>query len=231
MEMIMKLYITADSDIEMLRFESISIAGKGIVEYWLEWARHKGYNELIIYSDKISIEDIKVQTLENLYGVKLSIKHLSDKKDSASDDAENRGIGIFLDSGKYRCFNSLDELLSLEQELIYTPLNYSSSVGYGKSEHIYIGKNVYIHKSVKLLGAVVIGDNCTIEEGVEIKDSVINEGCHIKNGSTLQNSHISKNIHMTTNLYLRDKALFESSIYDIAKQSSLAHEGICLKKE
>jgi len=84
---------------------------------------------------------------------------------------------------------------------------------------------------VKLLGAVVIGDNCTIEEDVEIKNSVINEGCLIKNGSTLQNSHISKNIHMTTNLYLRDKALFESSIYDMIKQNFFPIEGVCLKKE
>lgn len=227
----MKLHITVDNEIDKLRFEMISIAGKEIVEYWLEWARHKGYSELLIYSDKIAIKDSKAQSFEDLYGVKVTLNHLLEKKDIIIDEIEHKGIGIFLDNGEYRCVDSLDNLLSLEQELIYTPLGYSSSVGYGKSEHIYIGKNVYIHKSVKLLGAVVIGDNCTIEEEVEIKDSVINEGCLIKNGSTLENSHISKNIHMTTNLYLRNKALFESSIYDIVKQSSLLHEGICLKKE
>jgi len=227
----MKLYITVDNGIEKLEFEMISIAGKEILEYWLEWARHKDYSELIIYSDKITIKDSKAEILENLYGIKLTLNHLSQKEDIILDEIEHKGIGIFLDSGEYRSVESLDDLLSLEQELIYTPLSYSSSVGYGKSEHIYIGKNVYIHKSVKLLGAVVIGDNCTIEEDVEIKDSVVNEGCLIKNGSILENSHISKNIHLSTNLYLRDKALFELSIYDIAKHSSLTHEGICLKKE
>jgi len=94
----MKLYITADSDIEMLNFEAISVAGKEIVEYWLEWARHKGYSELCIYSDKISIEDTKIQTLEDLYSVKLTLTHLSDKKDIASGEIEYIGIGIFLDS-------------------------------------------------------------------------------------------------------------------------------------
>jgi NDP-sugar pyrophosphorylase family protein len=86
-----------------------------------------------------------------------------------------------------------------------------------------------MHKSVKLSGAVIIGDNCIIEKDVEIQNSVISSGCLIKQKSTLIKSHIDQNIHMNIGLFLNNKALFESSIYDMIKKESLRHEGLCVK--
>ena len=232
----MNLYITLDETTDpimneklFLHPETISIAGKELVQYWLEWARFKGYAKLYIYSKRTDMDNKKVQTLQNLYSIEVIYRHLSDTIDSASEKKMYHGLGIFLDNGEYKSFKSLDEVLLFEQELIYTPLDYCSSAGYGKSEHIQIGKNVYIHRSAKLSGAVVIGDNCIIEKDVEIEDSVINNGCLIKKRSIIKNCHIAQNIHMLTNLYLKDKALFESKIYDTVKKENVIHEGICLK--
>jgi len=208
--------------------ETMSIAGKEIVQYWLEWARFQGYKKLYIRSIKASIDDEKIQNLQNLYDIEVIYQKPSDKMDTTAEEVY-AGIGIFLDSGEYRCLKNLNEIMMLEQELIYNPLKYCSLAGYGKSGDIQIGKNVYIHKSAKLSGAVVIGDNCIVEKYVEIEDSVINNGCLIKKGSIVKNCHISENIHMITSLYLKDKALFESSIYDMIKKESVIHEGICLK--
>ncbi|WP_294965730.1 hypothetical protein [Sulfurimonas sp.] len=225
----MKLCIAVDTNFEIFNLQVMSIAGKEIIEYWLEWARYKAYDGLYIYTSSNIIDNNKIKTFQDLYGVKLVYQNSSEEKIIVENTKMYNGIGIFLDNGDYRCFQNMNDILAFEQELIYNPLNYCSSVGYGKSENIHIGKNVYIHESVKLLGAVIIGDNCTIEKGVEIQDSVIDKGCLIKNGSTLKNSHISQNIHLTTKLYLKDKALFESNLFDIKKRESLAHDGICLK--
>jgi len=233
----MNLCITLDATTDhiihteelLLYPETMSIAGKEMVHYWLEWARSQGYKKLSIYTMSVGMDNTKIQTLQDLYGIEVIYQQPSDKTDIAVEKEAYNGMGIFLDSGEYRCFKSLDEVLMFEQELIYNPLSYCSLTGYGKSAHIQIGKNVYIHKSAKLSGAVVIGDNCIIEKDVEIEDSVINNGCLIKKRSIIKNCHISQNIHMTTNLYLKDKALFESSIYDMTKKESVIHEGICLK--
>ena len=232
----MNLYITLDATADdimhtenpLCYLETMSIAGKEIVQYWLEWARFQGYKKLFIRSMKAGIDDEKIQNLENLYDVEVIYQNPSDKMDTSAEEVY-AGLGIFLDSGEYRCFKNLNEVMMLEQELIYNPLEYCTLTGYGKSGDIQIGKNVYIHKSAKLSGAVVIGDNCIVEKFVEIEDSVINNGCLIKKGSIVKNCHIGENIHMITSLYLKDKALFESSIYDMKKKESVIHEGICLK--
>ena len=231
----MNLYITLDTTATYIMHtkelsfypETMNIAGKEVVKYWLEWARHQGYKKLYINTMRIGMDNEKIQMLQDLYGIEVIYQTSLNQTDITIEKEEYDGMGIFLDSGEYRRFKSLDEVLMFEQELIYHPLSYCSLVGYGKSEHIHVGKNVYIHKSAKLSGAVIIGDNCIIEKDVEIKDSVINNDCLIKERSIVENSHIGQNIHMTTNLYLKDKALFESSIYDRTKKVSVIHEGIC----
>jgi len=232
----MNLYITLNTTITFMIHskdfypETISIAGKELVHYWLEWARDKGYKKLYINTMNVGMDNEKIQTLQDLYGIEVIYHLLANQKDSVIvAEEEYVGMGIFLDSGEYRHLKSLDEVLIFEQELIRNPLCYCSLVGYSKSADIQVGKNVYIHKSAKLSGTVIIGDNCIIEKDVEITDSVINNGCLVKNRSIVQNSHIGQNIHMTTNLYLKDKALFESIIYDITKKVSVIHDGICLK--
>jgi len=233
----MNLYIALDvathdimhAEKPLFRMETMSIAGKEIVQYWLEWARFQGYKKLYIRSIKAGMHDAKIQDLQDLYGIEVIYQKLSDEMDIAAEEEVYAGLGVFLDSGEYRRFKNLNEVLMFEQELIYNPLSYSSLVGYGKSAHIQVGKNVYIHKSAKLSGAVVIGDNCIIEKDVEIEDSVINNGCLVKKRSIVKNCHIGQNIQMITNLYLKDKALFESSIYDMTKKESVIHEGVCLK--
>jgi len=222
-------YYTMHEENTLLPMETMSLAGKEIILYWLEWAKFKGYKKLFIDSIKVGIDDDEIQNLQNLYDIEVIYQKTSYKMDTTIEDAYT-GIGIFLDNGEYRCFKNLNEALLLEQELIYNPLKYCSLSGYGKSGHIQIGKNVYIHKSVKLYGAVIIGDNCIVEKHVEIEDSVINNGCLIKKGSIVKNCHIDKNIHMNTNLYLKNKGLFESTLYDIIKNIVVPHEGICFKK-
>lgn len=231
MNLCITLDTTTSSMMESKEFypETISIAGKELVHYWLEWARYKGYKKLYINTMRVGMNNEKMETLQNLYGLEVIYQLSSNQTDSAIEKGEYDGIGIFLDNGEYKRFHSLDEVLLFEQTLIYNPLSYCSLAGYGKSTHIHVGKNVYIHKSAKLSGAVVIGDNCIIEKDVEITDSVINNGCLIRERSIVKNSHIAQNIHMATNLYLKEKALFKSSIYDITKKVSVIHEGICLK--
>lgn len=231
----MNLYITLNTtdtfmlDLKEFYPETMSIAGKELVHYWLEWARHQGHKKLYINTMSAGMNNEKIQTLENLYGIEVIYHLLSNEIDSVMEKEVYDGMGLFLDSGKYRCFTNLDEVLLFEQELIHNPLDYCALVGYEKSDDIYVGKNVYIHKSAKLSGTVIIGDNCIIEKDVEITDSVINNGCLVKNRSIVKNSHIGQNVHMITNLYLKDKALFASSIYDTTKKVSVIHEGICLK--
>ncbi|QOR61961.1 hypothetical protein ACM66Z_00260 [Sulfurovum sp. ST-21] len=211
----------------VLHPEAMSIAGKEIIQYWLEWARFKGIEKLYIYTESEGVASEKIDMLETLYGV--AVVYLHPSKNIEYTENTYRGLGVFLDSGEYRTIKDLDSFLKLERALIQEPLKYSSTVGYGKFKHIQIGKNVYIHKSAKLSGAVVIGDNCIIEKDVEIRDSVINSGSLLKRGSVIDNSHIGKNIHLATNVYLKEKALFESTIYDMVKRESVVHEGICLK--
>lgn len=230
----MSLYITLDTEITFMVHakefypETMNIAGKELVHYWSEWARHKGYKKLYINTLNAGMDNKKIQMLQDLYGIEV-IYHLENQKDSVTPEEEYFGMGILLDSGEYRHLKSLDEVLILEQELIRNPLDYSSLVGYSKSDNVHVGKNVYIHKSAKLSGNVIIGDNCIIEKDVEITDSVINNGCVIKERSIVINSHIDQDILMTTNLYLKDKALFTSCIYDAIKKVRVMHEGICLQ--
>ncbi len=225
----MKLCITVNNEIELLGLDTMSIYGKEIVEYWLEYSRYKGYSELHIYGSNNNNNSTNIQYYENMYGVKLIYTNQSEKSISKDDSDEYKGVGIFLDNGEYQVLKTLNDILSLEKILSHNPLGYSSSIGYGKSEQIHIGKNVYIHDSVKLLGAVVIGDNCSINQGVTIQDSIVDKGCYIEEGTSMINSHISTNIHMFKNLYLKDKVLFKLSIYDIATKTRLIHEGICKK--
>jgi NDP-sugar pyrophosphorylase family protein len=232
----MNLYITLNdacklplNEEDFLTPETIAIAGKELIHYWLEWAHAKGYEQLVITSECRSINNEIIGNLQSLHDVEIVYVHPSDASDKVDDEENHIGIGIFLDSGEYKTFTNLDEMLILEQELIHNPLQYGTSAGYGKSSQIQIGKNVYIHRSVKLSGAVVIGNNCIIEKGVEIEDSVINNGCLIKRGSIIKHSHIGKGIDFLTNMYLKDKALFAESIYDIVKKVSIRHKGICAK--
>ncbi len=225
----MKLCITVNNEIEFLNLDTMSIAGKEIVEYWLEYSRHKGYTELHVYGSSNTNNSNNVQYYEDMYGVKLIYSDLSEKTTLEKNFDEYNRIGIFLDNGEYQVLKSLSDVLAFEKILSYNPLGYSSPVGYGKSEHIQIGKNVYIHDSVKLVGAVVIGDNCSINQDVTIQDSIVDKGCYIEEGSSVINSHISANIHMFKNLYLKDKALFEANVYDVVTRESLEHQGICKK--
>jgi len=209
--------------------ETINIAGKEIIHYWLEWARYKAYNRLYIYSAGTQIDNKKIETLQNLYGVEVIYQKPSDLNKIKFNEDIYQGMGIFLDSGEYHYFRSLDDILILEQELIYQPLKYCALVGYGSDDTIQVGKNVYIHKSAKLSGAVIVGDNCVIEKDVEIENSVISSGCLIKQKSIIKKSHVDQNIHMNTGLFLNKKALFESTIYDMIKKESYTHEGLCVK--
>jgi len=209
--------------------ETINIAGKEIIHYWLEWARHKSYNTLYIYSARSIIDNKKNEMLQDLYGVKIVYQKPFELHGVKFDKDVYQGMGIFLDSGEYHYFKSLDDVFVLEQELIHKPLKYCALVGYGADDAIQVGKNVYIHKSVKFSGAVVIGDNCIIEKDVEIENSVISRGCLIKQRSIIKKSHIDQNIHMNMGLSLNKKALFESSIYDMMKKESYSHEGLCVK--
>jgi len=232
----MNLYIAlnvASDDIvyaekSLFHMETMSIAGKELVQYWLEWARFQGYEKLYISSANAGLDDEKIQDYQDLYGIEVIYKKAFEKMDKAAEEVY-AGIGIFLDSGEYKCFKDLSDLMIFEQELIYNPLKYCALYGYGKSGDIQIGKNVYMHKSVKLSGAVVIGDNCIIEKDVEIKDSVINSDCFIKEKCIIKNSHVAKYISLASGLYLKDKALFEISIYDMVSKQSVVHDGICLK--
>jgi NDP-sugar pyrophosphorylase family protein len=209
--------------------ETINIAGQEIIHYWLEWARHQSYSKLYIYSAGTTIDNQKIEMLQNLYAVKVIYQKPSELNKLKFTKDIYQGMGIFLDSGEYHYLKNLDDILMLEQELIHKPLHYCALIGYGADEEIQVGKNVYIHKSVKLSGAVIIGDNCVIEKDVEIENSVISSGCLIKQKSILKKSHVDQNIHMNTGLFLNNKALFESSIYDMIKKESLRHEGLCVK--
>lgn len=209
--------------------ETINIAGQEIIHYWLEWARHKAYTKLYIYSARSTIDSQKIEMLQNLYGVEIIYQKPSNLNRLKFNKDIYQGMGIFLDSGEYHYFKSLEDILILEQELMHKPLEYCALIGYGADEEIQIGKNVYIHNSVKLSGAVIIGDNCIIEKDVEIENSVISSGCLIKQKSVLRKSHIDQDIHMNIGLFLNNKALFESSIYDMIKKESLRHEGLCVK--
>ncbi len=223
----MKLCIIVNNEIESLSLDTMSIAGKEIVQYWLEWSRHKGYEELnICVRDSENYKE-NIQYYQDMYGVRLVYTNTAEKIILESDACAYHGIGIFLDNGEYQVLNNFSDILSFEKMLSAKSLAYSSPIGYGKSEHIHIGKNVYIHDSVKLLGAVIIGDNCTIYQGVIIEDSIVDKGCYIEEGTSMINSHISTNIHIFKNLYFKDKALFKSNIYDVITQEILAHQGIC----
>ncbi|MFT5661303.1 MAG: NDP-sugar pyrophosphorylase family protein [Sulfurimonas sp.] len=225
----MKLCIIVNNEMNFLNLHTMSIAGKEIVEYWLEWARYKGYETLDIYLSNKDEETQLTEYFENLYGVKLVYRHIDEQGSIDKNCHTYRGIGIFLDNNEYKKFKSLDDVLVFEQILIQNPLKYSSLAGYGKSEQIHIGKDVYIHESVKLFGNVFIGDNCRIEQDVVIEDSIIDKGCNVKGGSIVINSHITQNIYMNTQLYLKDKALFESHIYDVVQKRNLVHSGLCIK--
>ena len=225
----MTLHIVTKSKIEHLNLDSMSIAGKDIIEYWLEWARYKQYNEVCVYADTMTVDTKKIKFYSNLYGVTLTIHNAYNKKSIVDTGLIYRGIGIFSNNGTYKSFNTLDDILTFEQLLIDNPLKYCSSLGYGKMQNIHIGKNVYIHASAILEGKVIIGDNCTIEKDVYIQDSVIDSGCTVKSSSIVKKSHVSKNIQMTTNLFLNNKVLFQSSVYDVVNKNTLEHEGLCLK--
>ncbi len=225
----MTLHILANSEIKSFQAGSMSIAGRDILEYWLEWARYKEYKKVCVYTDAITVNAQKLKSYSDLYGVNLEIFDVYHRKDIVDTGLVYRGIGIFLDDCSYKSFDTLDEILTFEQLLIDNPLKYCSSLGYGKMQNIHIGKNVYIHASAILEGKVIIGDNCTIEKDVHIQDSVIDSGCTVKSSSIVKKSHVSKNIQMTTNLFLNNKVLFQSSVYDVVNKNTLEHEGLCLK--
>lgn len=230
--MIMKLSITVESKLESIGLDTISIAGKELVEYWFEWARHKGYKEIVLYTDftnftKSDIPNMDVYT--DLYKVNFTCRDISQQQSKESE--AYTGIGIFLDNGEYLCFSNLNDIFLFEQAFIAKPLSYCSVVGYGKTQNIHIGKNVYIHPSATLSGSVVVGDNCSIEKDVEIKDSVIDKGCLIKANSIIKNSHINKNIHFKQKLYINHKIMLEDKMYDVQKSNILKHEGLCFIKQ
>lgn len=209
--------------------EMMSIAGKEILQYWLEWANYKGYTAVTIYSTRPSIENLNM--IHSVYGVKVNYHTLEDLSHIQAEDDVYYGVGLFNDEGVYQVLQDLDEILALERALLVNPLVYCTQVGYDARNQIQIGKNVYMHHSVELMGNVVIGNDCIVEQGVSIKDSVINQGCLIKTNSVIYDCHISKNIHMTQeNLYLENKALFSSDIYDISRKKSMCHAGLFVTK-
>lgn len=209
--------------------ETVNIAGKEILIYWLEWARANGDKTLHIYTLKTKIEKEKIEKLFNLFGIEI-IYHLQSDITNKSNEENNSyyGIGIFLDNGVYNRIKSFNELLKLEENLISRPLHYSSPIGYDNNTQIQIGKNVYIHASVQLSGYIVIGDDCIIEKDVIIRNSIINNNVLIKEGSYIENSHIESNLKILDRIYLQNKALFQSNIYCKKEQHSLAHYGICI---
>jgi NDP-sugar pyrophosphorylase family protein len=210
--------------------ESIHIAGKEIIVYWLEWARYKGLHTLTIQTNRNCVNSDKIEKLQNLYGIEISFQDLPTEKEAINEEETYTGLGVFLDNGTYKRFENLNEILQFEQTLLSTPLEYSPHTGYTKSDNLHIGKNVYIHKSAKLSGNVLIGDNCIIEKDVTISNSVIGENCTIKEKSTVVNSHIDENITMITNLYLQNKALFKTCVYDTIKKKSIANEGLFISQ-
>jgi len=231
----MNLYIVLNTTIDnmitkdepSLLPETVNIAGKELIEYWIEWALHKNYTTLCIYTERKAHENLVLQPYQDLYGIKIQYLPLEDKSMLVNDDETYHGMGIFMDTGEYRLLNGLGEVYLLEQDILFRPLGYGSQSGYSNDSHIQIGKNSYIHKSAKLSGAVVIGDNCIIEKDVEICDSVICSNTLIKRQSVIQNAHISKDIRMLSALHLKDKALYKSNIYSATNNTIVPHNGIC----
>jgi len=215
----------------LLISEATNIAGKKIIEYWLDWALYQKYTKLCIYTDTKMLTDKEVQDYQNLYNITIAYLPLSQKNIVLQEKNIFYGIGIFMDSGTYRVFEDLHALLLFERELIKTPLPYCSHSGYTDASEIKIGKNVYMHKSVKLSGVVIIADNCIIEKGVKIHNSIIGAGSIIKQQSIIENSHIAQDIHMVSSLYLKEKALFKSSIYCLATKQEVPHDGLCTNNE
>lgn len=226
----MTLHIIAEAEVKLFKFEAISIAGKEMLEYWLEWARHKEFKSLHVYFKSENINVQKIEEYSELYGIRLKVFNGYEKKDLVDAAVIHRGLGVFLDDGTYKTFSSLDEVLGFEQLLLSKPLHYSSLVGYGKSSEMRIGKNVYIHSSATLDGKVIIGDNCTIGKDVYIKDSIIDKGCTIDRNAIIEVSHISKNMQVPKDVYFNNKVLFESTVYDIVNKNLLDHAGVFTQK-
>jgi len=211
----------------LLISEATNIAGKKIIEYWLDWALYQKYTTLCIYTDTKMLTDREVQDYKNLYNISIEYLPMPQKSKLLQEKNTFYGIGIFTDSNTYKVFQDLHDLLLFERELIKKPLHYCSQSGYNNASEIKIGKNVYMHKSVKLSGAVIIGDNCIIEKDVKIHSSIIGAGSVIKHQSIIENSHIAQDIHLVSPLYLKEKALFKSSIYCLATKQEVPHDGIC----
>ena len=202
--------------------ERKGLAGKEIILYWVEYARSTGKKSVHVFSPIQTVGIDEEVSLYHLYGVRV-IYH---KLESHPKDFKcYEGVGIFLDDGSYRKFESFNDLLSFEKKMLEMPLEYSADLGYGKHENIRIGKNVYIHPSAQLLGKVIIGDNCRIEKNTIIENSVINKYSMVKEGSIIKDSHIAANVVMVTDLYLKDKALFQAGIYDIKTEHFYAFDG------
>ena len=205
---------------------SLCLAGKTILEYLLQWARHKHYSTITINDIHPNITHEKVHEFSELYGVEIIYAHLKKEKEK-SCTADAVGVGIFNDDGSYYPITSSKVLFDLEEKLMATPLAYSTSIGYQNDKNIQIGENVYIHRSVKLKAPLIIGDNCILEPNVKIEDSIINPNVHIGKDTIIKHSHIEKNLHISDNLYIDNKALFALKIYDKKQHKSFAHDGVC----
>jgi len=206
----------------------ISIFGKSLFVYWLEWSRDKGYTTLTIKTTHPLSDEEYFHNFATLYEISLDYQVVEEiDEDLLEDETHKFGLGIFFDDGSYQRFEGLDALLSFEDKMLHHDLKYSAAVGYGRHKDVLIGKESYVHPSVNLIVPVIIGDNCVLEEGVVIEDSVINDNVIIKRGSTIIDSHVARNLKILHPIYLNNKALFQEHIYDQATKETLVHTNVC----
>jgi len=204
---------------------SLSIAGKTILEYLLQWAKYNQHETVVINDVHPTMTHEKIHEYSTLYDLKIIYKQI--KKSDENGHSDGVGVGIFKDDGTYFTISSPKTLFDLEKEFIQNPVAYTSSIGYTNHQNIQIGKNVYIHRSVKLKAPLIIGDDCILEPNVKIENSVIGPNVHIGQDTVVTNSHIDGNLHVTENLLIKNKALFALRIYDKEQDESFVYDGVC----